>query len=74
MGALMSYASRDTRRRDDEVFDDAIHDRKFWPKLVYKNGHGPRVRLMLTDAAKISHSVGDFAPRPVFDASRHRPR
>jgi len=56
-----------TRRiDDDEVFDDAIYDRRYFPRRVYKDGCGPRVRLMLTDSAP--------PPRAVFDASAHRPR
>ena len=30
---------------DDEVFDP-----RYYPKLVYKDGYGPHVSLMLTDA------------------------
>jgi hypothetical protein len=45
-----------TRRRwvgdDDEIFDDEVFDRRYYPKLVYKDGYGPHVSLMLTDAMR----------------------
>jgi hypothetical protein len=58
--------TRRIARDDDEVFDDAIYDRRYFPRRVYKDGCGPRVRLMLTDSSP--------PPRAVFDASAHRPR
>jgi hypothetical protein len=36
---------------DDEVFDASVFDPKFYPRRVYRDGCGPTVRLMLTDAA-----------------------
>jgi hypothetical protein len=59
-----------TRRFDDDegVFDD--FDPAFWPKRVYKDGRGPRVRLMMTDGRP------DWTPptKPMlFDARNHRP-
>jgi hypothetical protein len=45
-----------TRRRwvgdDDEIFDDEVFDRRYYPKRVYKDGYGPHVSLMLTDAMR----------------------
>jgi hypothetical protein len=46
MGALTRHID------DDEAFDAELHDPKYWPKRVYRDGKGPRVRLALTDAAK----------------------
>jgi hypothetical protein len=51
---------------DDEDIDD--FDPAYFPRKVYKDGRGPRVRLMLTDAAPPRS-------RPaLYDASAHRPR
>jgi hypothetical protein len=54
------------RRRfdDDENWDD--YDPRYFPKKVFKDGRGPRVRLAMTDSAP-------YARRPVFDTSAHRP-
>ena len=41
--------------------DDEVFDRRYYPKLVYKDGYGPHVSLMLTDAmprAAILHKPG----------------
>jgi hypothetical protein len=55
-----------TRRfDDDEAFDAELHDPKFYPKLVYRDGKGPRVRLMLTDAVPPSRPALN---RPRFAA------
>jgi hypothetical protein len=48
---------------EDEDLND--FDPAFFPKKVFKDGRGPRVRLTLTDAAP---------PRAVFDARNHQPR
>jgi hypothetical protein len=40
---------RFARVDDEDVLDD--FDPAYFPKRVYKDGRGPRVRLMLTDAA-----------------------
>ena len=47
----------------DDDLDD--FDPKFFPKRVYKDGRGPRVRLMLTDAAPPSRPALN---RPRFAA------
>ena len=51
---------------DNEVFDP-----KYYPKRVYKDGYGPHVHLMLTDA----EPLGTFAERrfDTNDARLHRP-
>jgi hypothetical protein len=61
MVAALSYASRRDRRRvdDEDVLDD--FDPAYFPRRVYKDGRGPTVRLMLTDAV----------PSARYDA--HRP-
>src|ERR1700722_18893257 len=46
---------------DDEIFDDEVFDRRYYPKRVYKDGYGPHVSLMLTDAmprAPLLHRPG----------------
>ena len=48
----MAPLTRRIARDDDEVFDDAIYDRRYFPRRVYKDGCGPRVRLMLTDVRR----------------------
>jgi hypothetical protein len=55
------------RRLDDEdVLDD--FDPAFFPKRVYKDGRGPRVRLELTDSAP------PYRSRPaLYDANADRP-
>ena len=59
-----------TQRRfanlDDDDFDDTLYDRRYYPKRVFKDGCGPRVRLMMTDAAPGPR-------RPLFDARHHQP-
>ena len=40
-----------SRRVDDEDEDINDFDPAYFPRKVYKDGRGPRVRLMLTDAA-----------------------
>ena len=58
---------RSMRNLDDEE-DINDFDPAYFPRKVYKDGRGPRVRLMLTDAAPP-------APRAaLYDASHHRPR
>jgi hypothetical protein len=54
------------RRRldDDEDWDD--YDPRYFPKKVFKDGRGPRVRLELTDAARARRM-------PVLDARVGRP-
>jgi hypothetical protein len=50
----------------DDGDDPDLYDPKYLGRKVFRDGCGPRVRLMLTDAAP--------RPRPVlFDASAHRP-
>ena len=49
---------RRSRLDDEDVLDD--FDPAYFPRRVYKDGRGPRVRLMLTDSAPP-------------DASMHRP-
>ena len=39
------------RARDEDVFDDELYDRRYYPRKVFQDGKGPRVPLMLTDAA-----------------------
>jgi hypothetical protein len=58
---MVRYARR---LEDDENFDD--YDPRYFPKKVFKDGRGPKVHLMLTDAAA-------HARRPVFDARNHMP-
>ena len=36
---------------EDPSFDQRVFDARYWPKRVYRDGHGPNVPLMLTDAA-----------------------
>ena len=56
------------RRIDDDDEDINDFDPAYFPRKVYKDGKGPRVRLMLTDAAPP-------APRAaLYDANHHRPR
>jgi hypothetical protein len=63
---------------DEDVLDD--FDPKYFPKRVYKNGRGPKVSLMLTDAmppeyrAAISRRPTGGAQLALYDASAHRPR
>jgi hypothetical protein len=45
---------------EDDTFDQEVFDRRHWPRRVYRDGHGPHVRLTLTDAAS--------RPRPLMDA------
>jgi hypothetical protein len=54
-------------RVDDEDLSD--FDPAYFPKRVYRDGKGPRVRLAMTDG------MPAWAPRPkpVFDARGHRP-
>jgi hypothetical protein len=51
---------------DDEDEDINDFDPAYFPRKVYKDGRGPRVRLMLTDAAPPQR-------RQLYDASHHRP-
>jgi hypothetical protein len=51
---------------DEDVFDSTIYDPKYYPKRVYRDGKGPVVKLMLTDAAPPQR-------RQLYDASAHRP-
>jgi hypothetical protein len=50
---------------DDQDLDD--FDPAYFPKRVYKDGRGPRVALMLTDAAPPRSRAA------LYDASHHRP-
>jgi hypothetical protein len=61
-----------TARRLDDDWDDTLYDRAYYPKKVFKDGKGVRVRLALTDGPPAWAS----RPRPaaVFDAAAHRPR
>ena len=66
-----------TRRRsalDDEdvIFDDDVFDRRYYPRRVYKDGYGPHVSLMLTDAGEARQAA---PPRrfDINDARLHRP-
>jgi hypothetical protein len=60
---------------DEDVLDD--FDPAYFPKRVYKDGRGPRVRLMLTDSAPPDASIrrphqiglGDSAERRIADAA-----
>ena len=55
---------------DDEDEDINDFDPAYFPRKVYKDGRGPRVRLMLTDG------MPDWMPpkrRQLYDASHHRP-
>jgi hypothetical protein len=56
-----------SRFDDDDVFDAELHDPAFYPRLVYRDGKGPRVRLMMTDAAPPSRPA-------LYDRAAHRPR
>ena len=59
---------RSMRNLDDDDEDINDFDPAYFPRKVYKDGRGPRVRLMLTDSAPP-------APRAaLYDASHHRPR
>ena len=58
---MAPVARRFANLDDEDVLDD--FDPAYFPKRVYKDGRGPRVRLMLTDAA----------PSSLNDASMHRP-
>ena len=51
---------------DDEDEDINDFDPAYFPRKVYKDGRGPRVRLMLTDSAPPQR-------RQLYDASHHRP-
>ncbi len=55
---------------DDEVFDDEVFDRRYYPRRVYKDGHGPRVRLMLTDGMPdgMRRLFGDAAERRAVES------
>ena len=55
-----------SRRVDDEDEDINDFDPAYFPRKVYKDGRGPRVRLMLTDSAPPSR-------RALFDARNHQP-
>jgi hypothetical protein len=60
---------------EDESFDSRVFDAKYWPRRVYWDGHGPRVRLMLTDSAPRSFlAVQKFydAQYPVPSADQAR--
>jgi hypothetical protein len=48
------------KHRDYEFDDDEVFDRRYYPKLVYKDGYGPHVSLMLTDAMR--REVATHAP------------
>jgi hypothetical protein len=62
MAAVMQRRSR----VDDEDLSD--FDPAYFPRRVYKDGRGPRVRLELTDSAP------SYRSRPaLFDANAHRP-
>jgi hypothetical protein len=59
---------------DDEVFDP-----RYYPKLVYKDGYGPHVSLMLTDAmqrdqAPVLHRPGSLALSDAQIQDRERSR
>jgi hypothetical protein len=57
-----------SRRVDDEDEDINDFDPAYFPRKVYKDGRGPRVRLMLTDGAPPPRSRA-----ALYDASHHRP-
>jgi hypothetical protein len=63
---LAPMMRRSTRNLDDDEEDINDFDPAYFPKRVYKDGRGPRVRLMLTDAAPPPR-------RAVFDARNHQP-
>ena len=56
------------RQRADDDWDDDLYDRAYYPKKVFKDGKGPRVALMLTDAAPSSQPR--FPAFPALDAYR----
>jgi hypothetical protein len=58
------------RRVDDDEFDPSVHEARYWPRLVYKDGAGPRVPLYLTDS---SARPDPAANRPGYLASRLYP-
>jgi hypothetical protein len=48
---------RVARRRLDDDEDESVFDPKYFPRRVYKDGHGPRVRLAMTDHAPRQRAV-----------------
>ena len=64
----MRFRSHD----DDDAFDAEVFDPKYYPKRVYRDGKGPTVRLMLTDA-RDANGVPPSRPA-LYDARNHRPR
>jgi hypothetical protein len=58
---------------DDDVFDSTIYDPKYYPKRVYRDGKGPTVRLMLTDAMPPDYRAAISRRPALYDASAHRP-
>ena len=62
------------RLDDDEAFDAEVFDPKYYPKRVYRDGKGPTVRLMLTDAiARDANGVPPSRPA-LYDTRNRRPR
>ena len=72
---MAPVARRFANLDDEDVLDD--FDPAYFPKRVYKDGRGPRVRLMLTDSAPPDasmhrpHQIGlvDNAERRIADAA-----
>jgi hypothetical protein len=62
---------------EDESFDQRVFERRYWPRRVYRDGHGPHVRLMMTDHAP--PRLGSVTKTPTdyrlsdAEAARHRP-
>ena len=65
---------RFARFDDDDAFDAEVFDPKYYPKRVYRDGKGPTVRLMLTDAiARDANGVPPSRPA-LYDTRNRRPR
>jgi hypothetical protein len=68
---------------EDPDFDDRVFERRYWPSRVYRDGAGPHVKLMLTDAmprrlplmdaAVARHQATLDAYAGSIEPSRHRP-
>jgi hypothetical protein len=53
---------------DDEIFDDEVFDRRYFPRRVYRDGYGPHVSLMLTDAMPRAHLLHKPGSATLTDA------
>jgi hypothetical protein len=60
------------KHRDYEFDDDEVFDRRYYPKLVYKDGYGPHVSLMLTDAMHREVATRSTAASPRLGPAQRR--